>query len=72
MQNLRSDKQSTINKLYYVNQNYIVQDSFEYKGLVLIKRNGGGSIDEMNRVLEICGMKIISKESDKCFKLEVN
>ena len=72
MQTIRSTEQSVIEKLYYVNQNYIVQDSFEHKGIILKVRNGGGSIEEMNRILEICGMKIISKEKNKCYRLEVN
>ena len=73
MQEIRSNEQS-INvkeKLYYVSQNYIVQDNPMLKSPTLIKRNGGGSQDEINNVLRICGMRIISQEDEHCFKLEV-
>ena len=73
MQEIRSNEQSidVKEKLYYVSQNYIVQDNFTLKSPTLIKRNGGGSQYEIDTVLKICGMKIISQESEHCFKLEV-
>jgi hypothetical protein len=71
MQEARSNEQGTLeNRLYYVSNNYIVQEDKFLKCPILVKRNGGGSDHEMNTVLKICGMKIKEKESSKRFILE--
>jgi hypothetical protein len=71
MQEARSTKQSVnVSKLYYVSKDYIVQDAMS--GTVLIHRNGGGTKDEVDRILKMCNMRIIKKINDKQYLLEAN
>jgi hypothetical protein len=68
MQEARSNEQSSL-KLYYVSKDYIVQDGTI--GPILYKRNGGGSPEQVEIILKMCGMRIKSKESEHKYNLEV-
>ncbi len=71
MQEVRSTEQSlNVNKLYYVSKDYIVQDAIP--GTVLVHRNGGGTEDEILRILKMCKMRIVKKITDKQYLLEAN
>ena len=65
MQEARSNQQSVIKeKIYYVSEDYIIQDSAIFNSPVLISRNGGGSPEKIRKALNMCNMEIKERKDN--------